>query len=292
MIKEDSRKVAVNSLQFVEFITMMLQVIMAMIALLQLGGHVPSIAAVTTVPIVYLSQCTISRRMARTLEVLLNHKDFRNGACREILLSMRVVKLNACTDLFLARIGTARMKEIGALKLLAHLQSGLNTISLSLPAVMLAVFFCTFVATGRPVTVRSLMPVFALIDLVRAPALALPGLFSQLLTTRVSINRLNSVMKLEGFESYVDIDSTPSPSPLRVIGSFKWHRGTPVVIQNIDVGCAAGKLMMVTGPVGSGKSSLIFAMLGELLPEEGSMVQRSNKVALFEQTPFAQYNNS
>jgi len=46
--------------------------------------------------------------------------------------------------------------------------------------------------------------------------------------------------------------------------SFAWAPDVPPVLQDVSLDIAAGQLVMVVGPVGSGKSSLLAAMLGEL----------------------------
>lgn len=42
------------------------------------------------------------------------------------------------------------------------------------------------------------------------------------------------------------------------------HAGTEPTLKNINVDIRPGQLVMVTGPVGSGKTSLLAAILGEL----------------------------
>ena len=46
--------------------------------------------------------------------------------------------------------------------------------------------------------------------------------------------------------------------------SFSWVPGQPAVLSDISLQAAAGQLVMVVGEVGSGKSSLLAGLLGEL----------------------------
>ena len=47
-------------------------------------------------------------------------------------------------------------------------------------------------------------------------------------------------------------------------GTFTWAPGDPAVLNNIQLQIPSGKLIAVIGQVGSGKSSLLSAFLGEM----------------------------
>ena len=46
--------------------------------------------------------------------------------------------------------------------------------------------------------------------------------------------------------------------------SFSWEKGAAAVLKQVSLKVNKGQLVMVVGPVGSGKSSLLAAILGEL----------------------------
>lgn len=53
--------------------------------------------------------------------------------------------------------------------------------------------------------------------------------------------------------------------------SFAWEREMPPALHNISLEALKGQLVMVVGVVGSGKSSLIAALLGELHARGGTV---------------------
>jgi ATP-binding cassette, subfamily C (CFTR/MRP), member 1 len=79
----------------------------------------------------------------------------------------------------------------------------------------------------------------------------------------VSVKRLNKFMN----ESELDPDNvTQKPSTYAQEikdGNFTWG-GEEKILKNINIAIAKGNLSAIVGPVGSGKSSLISAFLGEM----------------------------
>ena len=51
--------------------------------------------------------------------------------------------------------------------------------------------------------------------------------------------------------------------------SFSWCESNPPVLSNLDMEVTRGQLVVVIGSVGSGKSSLLAALLGEMRRREG-----------------------
>jgi ABC-type multidrug transport system fused ATPase/permease subunit len=70
-------------------------------------------------------------------------------------------------------------------------------------------------------------------------------------------------------------------------GNFNW--GEKAVLENINTsfpGHKNGSLTMLVGPVGSGKSSLLKAILGETTSSNGHVSLNSSEVAFCDQTPW------
>ena len=69
-------------------------------------------------------------------------------------------------------------------------------------------------------------------------------------------------------------------------GSFGWTTDRPDLLSDIDVEIPRGKLTLLVGPVGCGKSSLLKALLGELPHSAGSTRISASQVAFCDQTPW------
>lgn len=66
-------------------------------------------------------------------------------------------------------------------------------------------------------------------------------------------------------------------------GTFTWGEPTDVpILSNINLKISAGQLVAVVGTVGSGKSSLVSAFLGEMDKVSGRINTKVNIVLLYD----------
>eukprot|EP00929_Paragymnodinium_shiwhaense_P060881 TRINITY_DN30397_c0_g1_i1.p1 TRINITY_DN30397_c0_g1~~TRINITY_DN30397_c0_g1_i1.p1 ORF type:complete len:1363 (-),score=333.00 TRINITY_DN30397_c0_g1_i1:482-4570(-) len=73
---------------------------------------------------------------------------------------------------------------------------------------------------------------------------------------------------------------------------FSWDKetpGAPKTLDSIDMRVAPGELRVLSGRVGSGKSTLMQAVLGELLPGAGKVSLRAGSIAYVGQEPFVMH---
>ena len=78
-----------------------------------------------------------------------------------------------------------------------------------------------------------------------------------------------------------------APTNLVLKGSFKWGPETPAVLHDLNLEVSRGSLIAVVGAVGSGKSTLMQAILGELYPVDESLahISRPEVIAYCSQIP-------
>ena len=67
-------------------------------------------------------------------------------------------------------------------------------------------------------------------------------------------------------------------SPISVEqGSFSWTKNGAPLLKNINMKIEFGQLVAIVGHVGSGKSSLVFALLGEMIRVSGRVNMNGTK---------------
>lgn len=67
---------------------------------------------------------------------------------------------------------------------------------------------------------------------------------------------------------------------------FAWERNKAAVLRNLNINIPTGKLTVVVGPVGSGKTSLLHSLLGECNRVKGSVIYSQGPVAFCAQQPW------
>ncbi|KAL2015583.1 hypothetical protein VTK56DRAFT_5216 [Thermocarpiscus australiensis] len=84
--------------------------------------------------------------------------------------------------------------------------------------------------------------------------------------------------------------SLHSGAPLMAISnaSFGWMSGEPPILSNISCTIRKSQFTFIIGNVGSGKSTLMKAMLGEIKPSKGFVCTAARKIAFVSQHPWIQ----
>ncbi|KAI8125132.1 Multidrug resistance-associated protein 1 [Lucilia cuprina] len=111
----------------------------------------------------------------------------------------------------------------------------------------------------------------SLFNILRFPLTMLPMLISNMVQTQVSVQRINKFMNSEELDPNNVQHDPKKPNPLSIVnGSFSWG-DDDVTLKNINIEVKKNTLCAIVGTVGSGKSSVIQAFLGEMEKISGSI---------------------
>ena len=91
-----------------------------------------------------------------------------------------------------------------------------------------------------------------------------------------------NAVKREGPVEYIDQETVRMRQ-----GTFKWssHPSAPIILHDLDFSSRKGELSCLVGRVGSGKSSFISALLGDMYKVHGQVITRG-KIAYVSQQPW------
>ena len=117
--------------------------------------------------------------MADQRKTVLFCADKRGILSNESVAAIRTIKLNSWNGPVYGKLKASRNAEVHAQKWQGVWVSFLGMFSLSVSSAMLVAFLCVFIAMGNPVKVDIILPCFALVDMLRAPLMMLPTLFTQ-----------------------------------------------------------------------------------------------------------------
>lgn len=197
----------------------------------------------------------------------MKYKDERVKLMNEVLNGIKVLKLYAWEPSFEQQILKIRNKEIVVLKQAAYLNASTTFLWSCAPFLVSLVTFATFVLSD-PENILDSKTAFvslSLFNILRFPLSMLPMLITSMVQARVSIKRVNKFMSSEELDPNSVQRDVSERDPLVIEnGTFSWGTDEPAILRNINLSFKQGSLVAVVGTVGSGKSSLVSAFLGEM----------------------------
>ncbi|XP_071455080.1 multidrug resistance-associated protein 1-like [Hetaerina americana] len=243
-----------------------LQLILAFYFLWQTLG--PSVLAGLTVMIVLIPLNGAIGSCLKSLQIKqMKNKDQRVMLMNEIFSGMKVLKLYAWEPPFVQKILTIRNKEMKTLRQAAYLYAGTDFMWSCAPFLVSIVTFATYVLIDEN-NVLDASKAFVSLTLFHAmhmPLVVIPQLIIFMVQVKVSVHRLNKYMNSGELDpTCVSHDKSENDPVVVENGTFTWNLDDRPVLENINLHVRRGGLLAVVGSVGSGKSSLISAILGEM----------------------------
>ncbi|QGI63185.1 hypothetical protein CEK26_007138 [Fusarium fujikuroi] len=241
----------------------------------------------------------------------------------EVLGSMKPVKMLGLSERFSSLISQKRDEEIKASKHYRVINVYLNCITNCNIGMTEAITFGAYAlaakfGNGEPFSAAQAITALSILGVMMDPLShllgSIPGSFSVFgcfrrmedflnLEERIDRRQVNGRSKntsRSSAESSQPFQETIEATPLKTIpvgadgtriaiedGNFHW--GENAVLQDINTTFPShknGSLTMLAGPVGSGKSSLLKAILGETTSSMGNVFLNTSEVAFCDQTPW------
>lgn len=199
-------------------------------------------------------------------------KDDRVKRMNEILSGMKVLKLYAWEPSFQRDVVETRGTEIGILKSMAYYGAATFFVWSMAPFLVTLASFTVFVLIdeNNVLDPQTAFVSLALFNILRFPLAMFPMMITFAMQAWVSIQRINKFMNSEELDPN-NVTHNRSDDALAIKdGTFTWGDDTPT-LKNINLTLAKGKLSAIVGSVGTGKSSLISALLGEMEKIKGTV---------------------
>ncbi|KAJ2025720.1 hypothetical protein H4S03_008804, partial [Coemansia sp. S3946] len=251
----------------------------------------------------------VSKRLFTAIDELTKNQAKRASLIVEVLSGIRAIKLYAWEHPFVRKI--QHVRESLELVSLSKYGQTLAWFSISSTAVPFLVSFTTFLIyslfdneSHGPLTARLVFVSLSLFGLLRSPLVTFPTAISVIANAKISMNRihklltsdeldLESVTRLErvrqsNHRSSVQGSSGSNNNGFAVQvtdGSFCWLSKEVAILDNINFSALSSEHLAIVGRVGSGKSSLLSALLGDMRKEKGNVVL-CGQVAYVPQQPW------
>lgn len=269
-----------------------------------------SLCAIVVLLVVMGISVTHGDRIAGVQHALLEIIDERVKVTSEALLGIRVMKFYAWEDSLARRVGGIRDKEVNLLRTFNFYQV-LNTVMLFITPIFLSgATLGIYVLISHTISVVEAFTLIAMVNICRTSLNQLPQAIAALSKAKIAYNRIDAFLASDEFVSFGEPSpGADSGSVLIQNGRFEWplpaRDVSEVVVvsppldghspaaseesgdvdlaahetatthgfslDGVNLEVEAGSLVMVVGKVGSGKSSLLNAMLGEMPLKSGSI---------------------
>jgi len=249
-------------------------------------------------------QTMVMKRLFKYRQKSMAWTDKRTKMLQEILGGMKIIKLFNWEAPFLERIGGYRQKEMAYIRSLLLLRSGTNAVAMSMPALAAVLTFVTYSLTGHSLEPSVVFASLTLFNLLRLPLMFLPLAFSSIADALNASRRLYDVFVAETFEDTQIIQDDNLDVAVEVHdASFTWDGPPPEAegkkvkgrkalalaeaakaiaaaqaksdeekvfkMSNVTFSIPRGQLVAIVGAVGSGKTSLLQGMIGEMRKTSG-----------------------
>jgi ABC-type multidrug transport system fused ATPase/permease subunit len=231
--------------------------------------------------------------------------DQRVKLTNEMFQGIRAIKSYSWEKAFADQLISIRREEIRTLKACANVRAILVSMLSASPSIVAVVVLSLYALLGNSLTPVKVFTALALFNQLRFPLIFLPILLNNLTEGKLSLQRLSDFFSANEVLDYVKrvaVEDKGAPAVSISNGNFAWTVGEEIAkdtkeknddekaldrgrLKDVNLEVKDGELVAVVGPVGSGKSSLVSAILGELHQTgAGGEVAVKGRVAYVSQT--------
>eukprot|EP00268_Persea_americana_P045554 TRINITY_DN46491_c0_g2_i1.p1 TRINITY_DN46491_c0_g2~~TRINITY_DN46491_c0_g2_i1.p1 ORF type:complete len:1529 (-),score=224.10 TRINITY_DN46491_c0_g2_i1:305-4891(-) len=259
------------------------------IYILNMSLHLGSLAALAATAMVMACNVPITRIQKKLQSKIMEAKDARMKATSEVLRNIKTLKLQAWDTQYLHRLKNLRKTEYDWLWKSLRLSAISAFIFWGAPTFISVVTFGACILMGIPLTAGRVLSAMATFRMLQDPIFNLPDLLSVLAQAKVSVDRVADYLQEDEIQSDA-IEFVPRNEAEFEIevdgGEFSWDPDSKrPTLSGIQLKVKKGMKVAICGTVGSGKSSLLSCILGEI-PKLSGTVKISGTKAYVPQSPW------
>lgn len=249
-----------------------------------------ALVALAATLVVMSGNIPLTRIQKRYQSKIMEAKDDRMKSTSEVLRNMKTLKLQAWDTHYLQKLIDLRKVEHNWLWKSLRLSALTAFIFWGSPTFISVFTFGGCVLMGIPLTAGRVLSSLATFRMLQDPIFNLPDLLNVIAQGKVSVDRISSYLQEDEIKSaavefvpnnqtefHVEIDG----------GKFSWDMepGGDPILDHIQLKVKRGMKVAICGTVGSGKSSLLASILGEMNKLSGT-VKVSGEKAYVPQSPW------
>ena len=244
-----------------------LQIVLAL-AILYKNVGIAAVATLVATIISIVITVPVARIQEDYQDKLMAAKDERMRKTSECLRNMRILKLQAWEDRYRIKLEEMRGVEFKWLKKALYSQAFITFMFWSSPIFVSAVTFATSILLGSKLTAGGVLSALATFRILQEPLRNFPDLVSTMAQTKVSLDRLSCFLLEEELQEDATTALPQGVSNIAIEikdSEFSWDPSSArPTLSEINMTVEKGMRVAVCGTVGSGKSSFLSCILGEI----------------------------
>ena len=244
-----------------------LQIILAL-AILYKNVGIASVATFIATIISIIVTVPLAKLQEDYQDKLMAAKDDRMRKTSECLRNMRILKLHAWEDRYRMKLEEMRHVEFHWLRKALYSQAFVTFIFWSSPIFVAAITFGTSILLGTQLTAGGVLSALATFRILQEPLRNFPDLVSMMAQTKVSLDRISGFLQEEELQEDATIVLPRGITNMAIEiknGEFCWDpTSSKLTLSGIQMKVERGMRVAVCGMVGSGKSSFLSCILGEI----------------------------
>ncbi|PCH05502.1 ABC transporter, integral membrane type 1 [Penicillium occitanis (nom. inval.)] len=209
------------------------------------------------------------------------------------------VKMLGYQSSLTSRIQELREEELWAASrlrwVMVYYNMSANALGIFSPAITLVISALISVARGGKLDTETAFTTIAILSMVTHPANMVMTIVPRVVAAFAGFERIQTFLLQPSLQDTRQVLSENTRNDLL------WDWSNPaiqiqdlrigreqLVLRNINMQIAAGTFAIISGPTGSGKSTLLRAILGEVVPVQGSIALSTRSIAYCAQKPWLQ----
>ncbi|CAI0389109.1 unnamed protein product [Linum tenue] len=218
-------------------------------------------------------------------------RDARMRATNEMLNNMRAIKFQGWEEHFSKKVQSSRDQECSWLIRFMNTSSVTLAVIFNAPYVISALTLSAAILLGLTLDAGTVFTLITLLGVLEEPIRTFPDALISFSQAIISLERLDLYLTSSDLDGSVEREEECSDnSSVKVQqGNFSWDdNGDEKILIDINLGIQKGELVAIVGTVGSGKSSLLASILGEMHKITGTVLV-SGTTGYVAQTPWIQH---
>ena len=216
-----------------------------------------------------------------------------------ILFNLKVLKLYSWDDFFYDKLNELREIELGSIRKIFNFRNTIQTIFWLSPIMTTIVTIGSYEYLNKETQIENIFVSLGVLNSLQEPVRAIAMIYTAFLETLISLRRIQKFMNQENIkeENVITEDEKTKQENIMVKienGTFSWgaeqkdilnaedeDRPIALNLRDINLTVKKGEFICIIGEVGSGKSSLLNAILNNMIqvsPEEVKRILNSRLI--------------